>query len=466
MSMDLLLAHGYFLADDPKERRIMRPYPPLGILSISAYLKSKGYSVEVFDSTFSTRQAFRDLLAAGRPPVVGLYCNLMTKPVVLDMMREAAAAGAVVVVGGPEPPYYAEQFLSSGADVVVAGEGEQTMDALLPALQRFGKHGLSGVQGIVYTADDGTVVRTPDRPYLSNLDDLPWPDREAIDLNRYLNVWKTHHGASSISLITARGCPYRCAWCSHAVYGQSHRRRSPEDVAKEVAHLVDTYHPDTLWIADDVFTISHPWLFRYAEAMRQRGLRLPFECISRADRLNERVIDTLTELGCARIWIGSESGSQRILDAMQRDVTVDCIREMTKTAQGRGIQVGLFVMLGYEGEEIADIEATVDHLKRTAPDTFLTTVAYPIKGTPYYRDIESRLIDRLPWEIRTERDLGVGGRYSRRFYRFADRWMVYEVAFHRGWRSPHRDYVRLARAFVHARIGRLGMRLTAREREA
>ncbi|MBI4551560.1 MAG: B12-binding domain-containing radical SAM protein [Candidatus Latescibacteria bacterium] len=463
--MDLLLAHGYFLDDDPKERRIMKPYPPLGLLYLSAYLKSRGFAVEVFDSTFRPRQEFRTLLDTRHPSVVGLYCNLMTKPTVLRMMAEAKAAGATVIVGGPEPPYYAEQFLEHGADVVVIGEGETALEDLLPAIQQRGAHDLSAVRGIVYRTDDGTVVRTEDRPYVPDLNALPWPDRAAIDIRQYLDVWRAHHGLGSISLITARGCPYRCTWCSHSVFGETHRRRAPALVADEVAHLVETYRPDMLWMADDVFTINHRWLFQYADEMSRRGLRIPFECISRADRLNEPVIETLAGLGCFRVWIGSESGSQRILDAMKRDVTVECIRSMTKTAQRHGLQVGLFVMLGYEGEDVSDIDATIQHLKQTGADTFLTTVAYPINGTPYYREVESRLIDRLPWESRTERDLSVKGRHSRRFYRFADRRMVHEVALHRAWHSPRRDYTALAKAFINARIGRWGMRWTRNEVE-
>lgn len=443
----------------------MRPYPPLGLLYISAYLKSKGFGIEVFDSTFRTRQEFRDVLEAQRPPVVGLYCNLMTKLTVLEMITEAKAAGALVVVGGPEPPYYAEEFLAHGADVVVVGEGELTLEELLPVLKQRGPHDLAHIRGIAFLSEEGMCVRTPERPYIRDLNTLPMPDRAAIDLNRYFSAWKTRHGMSSASIITARGCPYKCTWCSHAVFGESHRRRAPALVADEVAHLVETYNPDALWIADDVFTINHKWLYHYADEMRTRGLRLPFECISRADRLDERVIATLAELGCTKLWLGSESGSQRILDAMRRDVTVDCIRDMTRTAQRHGIQVGLFVMLGYEGEEVEDIEATVDHLKQTAPDAFLTTVSYPIKGTPYFREVESRLLDRVPWHERTERDLSVKGRHSRRFYRFADRWMVYSVALHRAWKSSDRDYAKLAGTFINAQIGRWGMRWTAREIE-
>lgn len=464
--MSLLLTHGYFLEDDPKEMRIMRPYPPLGILYITAYLKSKGFAVEVFDSTFQTRRAFRDKLAQEKPQTVGIYCNLMTKLTVLEMIREAREAGAEVIVGGPEPPHYAEEFLHHGADVVVIGEGEMTLEALLPVLSDRDDDTLSAIEGIAFKNTAGDIVRTPDRAYIKDVNALPAPDRSAIDIRRYMDAWKTHHGMSSLSIITARGCPYRCSWCSHTVFGESHRRRTPELIADEIAQMVEVYQPDALWFADDVFTISHKWLYRFAEEMKARHLHLPFECISRADRLNEKVIKTLSELGCRRIWLGSESGSQRMLDAMRRDVTVDCIRDMTQTAQRYGIEVGLFVMLGYDGEEISDIEETVDHLKKTAPDTFLTTVSYPIKGTPYYREIESHIIDRMPWQTRTERDLTIAGRYSDRFYRYADRWMVHDVAFHKAWHGPHRNYKKAAKAFVNARIGRWGMRLTSREKSA
>lgn len=461
--MQILLTHGYFLADDPKELEIMKPYPPLGLLSVCGFLRSKQHDVEVFDSTFQTRQAFRDLLLKRHPPIVGLYCNLMTKLTVLEMIREARDAGATVIVGGPEPPYYAEEFLSRGADIVVVGEGEETLSELLPAISQKGVHHLEDIKGIVYRSDSGDLIHNPVRPQIRDLDALPMPDRSAIDMSRYLDAWKSSHGMSSVSIITARGCPYTCSWCSHTVFGESHRRRSPSLMADEVAHILETYNPDMLWIADDVFTINHKWLRQYAKEMADRKLHIPFECISRADRLNEEVIGTLAELGCQKIWLGSESGSQRILDAMQRGVTTECIREMTGIAQDQGIQVGLFVMLGYEGEEIADIEATTEHLKQTAADAFLTTVSYPIKGTPYFREIESKLIDEVPWDSRTERDLEVAGRRSRRFYHYANQWMVHEVAFHRAWHSPRRDWPKCLRSLANAWIGKWGMRWTENE---
>jgi anaerobic magnesium-protoporphyrin IX monomethyl ester cyclase len=463
--MDVLLTHGYFLAEDPHERAVMKPYPPLGILYISAYLKARGFDVAVFDTTFRRWEDFAAYVRQTRPPVVGIYCNLLTRPTVLRMIRLCKEAGSIVVLGGPEPANYAEAYLRRGADVVVVGEGEATMEELLPRLLRQGPTDLRSVRGIVYREDDGSVIRTEPRPLLPDLDALPFPDRAAIDIPAYIRVWREHHGMGSVSLITARGCPYTCTWCSHAVFGYSHRRRSPQNVADELEMIVQTYRPDMVWYADDVFTIHTGWVFRYAEELRRRGLRVPFETISREDRLDEDVIRTLAEMGCFRLWVGVESGSQRVLDAMDRRVHAERARWVIRLLRQYGIETGVFIMLGYEGETLADIRATVEFLKEADPDVFLTTVAYPIKGTPYYDLVADRIIARKPWDEGSDRDLTVAGRHSRRFYEFAIRWMVGEVQWHRQRHSPRPNYWRMAKAWANARIGQVGMWLTKREKE-
>ena len=309
-----------------------------------------------------------------------------------------------------------------------------------------------------------TMTSAP-RPYIADLDALPNPDREAIDVGRYVETWRLHHGMGSVSLIGARGCPYHCEWCSHAVYGHTHRRRSPRHVADEVEYLLARYKPDQLWYADDVFTIKHSWFFEYAAELKRRGIRVPFECISRADRLNEEVIEALAEMGCYRLWIGSESGSQNVLDEMRREVKVEQVQAMTHALKRRGIQTGMFIMLGYESEDIPDLEATVAHLKKSKPDTFLTTVAYPIKGTAYYEKVKDRVLARADWDHRSDRQLSVKGRHSTRFYAYATRWMVNSVALSRE-RANGASLARLAKAAANVAIGRVGMRLTAGEREA
>ncbi len=464
--MDLLLTHGYFLGEDAHEQEILRPYPPLGLLYLSAHLKARGFAVTVFDATLSDRQSFETLILRERPRVVGIYVNLLTRQSVLWMIRRLKELGAIVILGGPEPANYPQEYLERGADLVVVGEGELTLEELLPHLARHGLERLDDIPGIIYRDDAGRLRTTPPRAQISNLDAQPFPDRAAIDIPAYLEIWRRHHGQGAVSLITARGCPYRCTWCSHAVFGYTHRRRSPENVVSEVEEIVAAYRPELLWYADDVFTIHHRWLFTYAQALAARGLRLPFETISREDRLNEEVVRTLAQMGCFRLWIGAESGSQRILDAMERRTNAGRVVEMVKLLQRYGIQAGMFIMLGYPGEELADIDATVDRLKTALPDVFLTTVAYPIKGTRYHEQVADRVIPRTAWEHGSDRQLSVAGRHSRTFYRFATRFMVNEVAFHRQRVLGQGGWWRRSQTLLQARLGRLGMHLTQHQNEA
>lgn len=425
---DVLLTHGYFLAEDEKEQQIMKPYPPLGLLYLSAFLKARGYGVEVFDSTFHTRNQLTQRMANTPGGTVGVYTNLMTRRSVLDILVAAKKFNWTVILGGPESANYIDEYLAAGADVIVTGEGEVTLTELLAVLPRCGPHKLHPVQGIAFRDETGGIVRTPERLKIKDIDSLPIPDRESIDHQQYLDVWKEHHGASSINLITARGCPYRCNWCSHAVYGFTHRRRSPSHVADEVQTIIDRYNPDQLWYADDVFTISQPWLQSYTEELKRRGIHRPFETITRADRLkNEASVKMLQELGCYRVWIGSESGSQRILDAMERGVSVEQVRHSIKLAQAHGIEVGMFLMWGYEGEEIQDIAATVEHVKLSNPDVFFTTVAYPIKGTGYFDKVQDKVELPLDWADASDRDYVITGRHGKEYYKLADRWLRDEV---------------------------------------
>ena len=365
--MDILLTRGYFLYEDPHELAVMKPYPPLGLLYLSSHLKAEGFSVDLYDSTFSSWANFETHIDSAPPPVAGIYTNLMTKQAVLRMVHLLKQKGAWVILGGPEPAPYAEEYLNHGADIVVIGEGELTLTELIPHLARYGPTGLEQVQGIAFRTDDGSTVYTESRPQLPDLSAQPWPDRESIYLDRYLTTWETHHGVRSTSLITARGCPYTCTWCSHSVFGETHRRRTVDDAASEVEHLVERYRPDQLWYADDVFTINKRWLLSYADELKRRNMRIPFECNNRADRIHETVSD------------------------------------------------------------------------RVYADT--------------------------PWAERTDRDLGVSGRYSRQFYDHATRWMLNDVSVHRMMASGSRDYASMAKAMANRWRGRIGMRLTCNQRE-
>jgi anaerobic magnesium-protoporphyrin IX monomethyl ester cyclase len=463
---DLLLTHGYFLYEDPKELQIMKPYAPLGILYLCSHLRQQGFDIEIFDTTFSSRERLFQHLRTEKPSVLGVYANLMTRSNVVEILSVAREAGWTTIVGGPEPGAYALEYLHAGADFVVFGEGELTLQELLQALRQHTSESWENISGIAWLDAEGYLHQTPPRNQIANLDAQPWPARHAIDIDQYLTTWRNAHGKSSVNFITARGCPYKCRWCSHQVYGQTHRRRNPLLVVDEVEWLLAQYTPDMVWVSDDVFTINHAWLRDYAAEMRRRGLRIPFECISRADRLNSEMLDLLAELGCFRIWIGSESGSQRILDLMDRGVKIEQVQNAIELARERDIQTGMFLMWGYEGEELEDIEATIRHVSISKPDIFFTTVSYPIKGTPYYQTVADRLIQLRPWGDSSDREIKIRGRHSKNFYAFADKLLRDEVELSRLAASPSSDIATLAELRARINVTRAGLLSSYTEVEA
>ncbi len=437
----VLLSHGYFLADDLKEQAIMKPYPPLGLLYISAWLDLHGVENEVFDTTFSTKSHFQDRLLANPPQVLALYVNLMTKLNVLEIARfvrsQETLKNTLIVFGGPDVTHNLADYLAHGADLIVLGEGEQTMLEIALTANSVDFSGTSDRQdfshipGLAFLQPDGLVFKTAAREKIRDIDTLPFPNRQKINLQLYLNAWKKAHGHNAMSLSTQRGCPYTCRWCSTAVYGQSYRRRSPSNVVDEIVWLQKNYAFDLIWFVDDVFTVSHKWLGEFRDELQNRAVKVQFECITRADRLTEEVLGILKEAGCFRVWIGAESGSQRIIDAMDRRVDVAQVRSMIRSARQTGIEAGTFIMLGYPGETEADIRETVQHLKESNPDLFTITVAYPIKGTGLYEEVQASSYSDLPWEERTDRDLDFQRTYPRKYYDYAVRWTVNSVHLHK-----------------------------------
>ncbi|QHT69633.1 radical SAM protein [Rhodocytophaga rosea] len=461
--MKLLLTHAYFLAEDAKEQLIMKPYPPLGILYLSAYLKKHGFNCQVYDTTFSTQVHFYEYLLAHTPDMIAIYTNLMTKLNVLRTIQfirqQEELKHTTVILGGPEVTNHVNNFLDAGADIIAIGEGEQTMLDLMQAYQGSTAPVLEQIQGIAFKNNRRDVIQTTEREKLKNLDELPIPDREAIDLHKYLNAWKTRHGQNAISVSTMRGCPYTCKWCSRAVYGLSYRRRSPQKVVEEMLYLKARYNPDTLWFVDDVFTISHKWLREFAVILKENNIRIPYECISRSDRMNEEVIDLLKETGCYRIWIGAESGSQAVIDAMDRRVQIGQVREMIQLAKKKGIQTGTFIMLGYPGETEADIEETIQHLKISDPDYYTITLAYPIKGTQLYTEVEDKFLNPLPWESSTDRDIEYKRSYSPAYYHYALKRVNSEVAFHREKKKVLQNPVGVMKLKAKSQLAKLLMTL-------
>lgn len=433
--MKIVFTHGYFIHEDEKEQKIMRPYPPLGILYLSAWLEQHGFNNEVFDTTFSTKEKLYAYLETEQPDLIPIYTNLMTKINVIEIVHfiknNPKLQHSVIVLGGPDITYNIDNYLATGANIVVIGEGEQTMLEIAQTVQQGNKEEFGHITGLAYKNTQNDLIKTAARQRIRPVDDLPFPNRKKINLHQYLEVWKEFHGQNTISISTQRGCPYTCKWCSTAVYGQSYRRRSPAKVVDELLYIKKHYNPDSLWFVDDVFTVSHKWLQGFRDEVLKRNAVIPFECITRADRMNAEVIQLLKEAGAFRIWIGAESGSQKIIDAMDRRVDVEKVREMIQLSRKSGIQAGTFIMLGYPGETEEDIEKTIYHLKTSNPDLFTITIAYPIKGTGLYEQVEALQTTSLDWNKSTDRDIDFKRVFPRRYYDYAVRRVVNEVNYHK-----------------------------------
>ena len=444
----------------------MRPYPPLGILYLSAWLDKHGHDNQVFDTTFSKKALLKEYLLKEQPDIIAIYTNLMTKLNVIEIVDFVRAndvlADSIVVLGGPDVRYNTEDYLNTGANIAVIGEGEETMREIVEAVKNGERKAFNEIDGLAFFDETGELIQTKERKRLRPVDDLPFPNRHKMNMQQYLDTWKNYHGKSAMTVSTQRGCPYTCKWCSTAVYGTSYRRRSPALVAEEFKHLKEVYNPDSVWFVDDVFTVSHKWLEAFKDEVQKQDAVIPFECITRADRMNEDVIQWLKEAGCFRVWIGAESGSQKVIDLMDRRVDVHKVREMIQLTRKSGMEAGTFIMLGYPGETEEDIKETVNHLKQSNPDYFTITVAYPIKGTSLYQEVEALQTKDLNWNETTDRDRDFKRNYSRAYYEHALRWVNNEVWYNKEKLANKHLSVRGLKLKTKSLYGRMGMWMTSR----
>jgi radical SAM superfamily enzyme YgiQ (UPF0313 family) len=446
--LDLLLVNPLFLKNDPVERRLMTPYFPLGLLYLAGAAREAGYRVAVFDAMFYDHEnAFFDVLRKDPPRIVGISALATTRRSALRLAEAAKDFGSSVILGGADPTgrpeFYLQHKKNSGhpVDVVVIGEGEQTLIELLAVmspvegdLSRF-----QSIRGIAWLDSEHKVQFAPDRPLMDSIDGIPRPAWDLVEVERYRQTWLRHHKYFSLPLMTARGCPYNCSWCQKNVFGRSFRQHSPDRVADEMLDLKQRYAPDQLRIVDDVLGIHRSWIGDWHMALQEREAEIPFECLCRADLLDEEVVNLLKAAGCRQISLGAESGSQRILDAMCKEIKVEQIRKATEICRKNGISVYFYIMLGYPGEEWRDIKATIALLRETVPDAFSMTVAYPLSGTAFYEEVKDRLLESPDWDYSAENRLIYERQYSTEFYRWVQKLIFKEWnVCRRSWRGEWR----------------------------
>jgi len=428
--LSILVCHSYFLRLDEKQHERAKPYPPLATLQVAALLRRAGHEVTVFDAMLAAdTDVYRAKLRAARPQVVIFYednYNFLSK-MCLGRMRRACcemiacarADGARVVAAGSDASDAPDAYLAAGADAVLLGEG---LAALVALVDRLANDALLPVSALIAGLPDvsarinGLMQRS--RPVAPLPEpQLPHPARDLIEVEAYRAIWREAHGYFSLNMAASRGCSFRCDWCAKPIWGNRYLQRAPGDVAAEMLSLKRHYAPDHVWFTDDIFGFRVDWVRDFAAALAAGGGGVPFTTQLRADLINQRMARALRDAGCREVWIGAESGSQKILDAMHKGTRVPEIVQARRYLAVEGIRVGFFLMLGYLGEELDDILATRDLLERATPDDIGVSVAYPLPGTKFFATVQRELGEKRNWQESNDLDMMFGGTYDSSFYR-------------------------------------------------
>lgn len=409
----------YFLRLDPARWAERQPFPPLGTLYAAAVLRDAGHAVTLFDAMIA--DAVEDWDAAlerSRPDIAVLYddnfnylskmCLSSMRAAALAMVASARRRGVRVAVCSADASDHPDLYLEAGADAVIVGEGEHTLREVAERWAA-GATDLSGIAGL---------ATAPRREPIRDLDALPPPAWDLVDMAAYRRVWRTHHGHFALNMVTSRGCPYGCNWCAKPIWGQGYAVRSPAAVAGELAALVALAAPDYIWFMDDIMGLKPRWWRSFADELERLGVRVPFKCLSRADLvLREGAARDLARAGCDIVWLGAESGSQKILDAMDKGLTIGEIAGATATLKAAGIRVGHFLQFGYPGEGMAEIGETLALLRRTRPDEMGISVSYPLPGTVFYERVQAELREKRNWDVSSDMAMLYRGTFTTAFYR-------------------------------------------------
>ncbi len=428
--MKILLTHSYFLHLDPKEAAVRKPYPPLAPLILAAWLKQElGLDVTFYDVMFDRDEAsLIQAIRAVQPEVFILYdddFNYLTK-MCLENMRRAIfraiatrPAAGLFIAHGSDAADQAEAYLHAGFDVVIHRQAEQTVVNLLKiCAQNPADSGLLALDGLSYLTKQGGVYHQNPLPRANfDLEKSPAPLWDKIDLTPYRRMWQAAHGYFSLNVSTSHGCPYHCNWCAKPLYGRIYKALPARRVAEQFAYLQQQLKADHVWMTDDIFALKPGWLAEFGDCLTALNAHLPYKCLSRADLITPEFAAELARSGCAEVWLGAESGSQKILDAMDKNMKVSEILTATKRLREQQIKVGFFLQYGYPGEEFADIQLTLNLIKTCLPDHIGISVSYPLKGTPFYERVAGQMGAKKNWADSGDLALMFPGSYPPDFYR-------------------------------------------------
>jgi anaerobic magnesium-protoporphyrin IX monomethyl ester cyclase len=439
---DILLTHAYFLHFDPKQLKAQMPYAPLATLFAAAVLRENKYDVCFFDNMFSKQPSdINTTLKKANPKLFVIYddgFNYLTKmcltnmrEAAFEMIKQAKQLGCKVAVSSSDATDHMEEYLHEGADYIIVGEGEQTLLELAHSLIR-NENKIADVDGLAYL-NHNKIVRNNKRDNIKNLDQLPLPAWDMVNIKPYQQMWKKGKGYFSINMVTTRGCPFKCNWCAKPIYGNRYNTRSPQQVVNEIKMLVQQFGVQHIWFADDIFGLKPNWVKEFSQLVQQEKLRFKFKIQSRVDLLlEEDNIKHLANAGCDEVWVGAESGSQKILDAMDKGTKVEQIEQATSLMKANNIKPCFFLQFGYPKEEKEDIDKTISMVKNLLPHDIGISVSYPLPGTKFYENVKTQLSAKQNWTDSDELLVMFKGTYPAGFYKELQRLVHYKF---RSWKA-------------------------------
>jgi anaerobic magnesium-protoporphyrin IX monomethyl ester cyclase len=429
----ILITHSYFLRFDPKQWATGKPYAPLGTLYAVSFLKKHGFLVSFLDTMFSKEpEAIIHSLDEEHPDILVIYddgFNYLTKmclqnmrDAAFKMIRYAKTRGCTVIVSSSDSTDRFEMYINAGADFILLGEAEQSLLELINELSNENPEYLK-IGGLAFKQDD-QIIKTNNRSVLKDLDSLPFPAWDVIDMKPYRDMWLKNTGYFSMNMGTTRGCPFKCNWCAKPIYGNRYNSRSPQNVVSELMMLKQKFRFDHIWFCDDIFGLKPGWVREFADLVEKSGLDFKFKMQGRVDLLlQENNIRDLERAGCENIWMGAESGSQRILDAMDKGTTVQQIYDATHLLKHCGIKPSFFIQFGYLNEEKEDIEKTISMINELLPYEIGISVSYPLPGTVFFEKVKSQLGDKTNWKDSDELALMFKNTYQPAFYKQLHRYV-------------------------------------------
>ncbi len=437
----ILLGQSYYLRFDPKLWEAMQPYPPLGTLYTASWLRQHGYEVALFDAMLAeSEEEWALALDQHKPRYAIIYednfnylskmCLLRMREAAFNMIGMAKSRGCVVILCGADATDHFKEYLANGADYCILGEGEETLVELLDQLSA-GKD-----TGQIVGVASSYTLQVSRRPDITNLDKLPFPAWDLVDIEKYRSLWMKHHGYFSMNIVTTRGCPYHCNWCAKPIWGQRYNSRSPENVVAEMKWIKETFAPDHIWFADDILGLKPKWIEKFVDMVIEANAAIPFKCLQRADLVNEKTAPALAKAGCKTVWLGAESGSQKILDAMDKGDTVDEIYNAARLLKANGIEVGFFLQFGYPGETWDDVQKTLKMVRECSPDDIGISVSYPLPGTKFYERVKLELGEKQNWVDSEDLAMLYRGPFPTEFYRVLHGLVHYEFRAWKALRQP------------------------------